>query len=97
MNNALRLPLGMGPGVTHHPKVSTTGRPVGQQSSSVLRKLRKWLSSDQGAKSLSTGEAIEVLGPRSDLKSSLLPFALLPPPLLSYHRVFLLLYTREVG
>lgn len=29
MNDALRLPLGMGPGVTHHPKVSTTGRPVG--------------------------------------------------------------------
>lgn len=69
----------------------------GQQSSSVLRKLRKWLTPDQGAKSLSTGEAIEVLGPRSDLKPRLLPFALLPPPLLSYHRVLLLLYTRGVG
>lgn len=69
----------------------------GQQSSSVLRKLRKWLSPDQGAKPLSISEAIEVVGPRSDIKPSLLPFALLPPPLLSYHRVFLLLYTRGGG
>lgn len=75
MNDALRIPLGMEPGITHPSKVPAAGRLCGGS-----RAAQCWESlengSVQGAESLSKSEAIEGLGPRLGLEPQ--PFVLCP-------------------